>query len=269
MSGLQEILLLNALGATAVALAVALIARFIKRPAVLNVLWMLVLVKLLTPPVFEVEVIPQAAGLLEAADLLAANEPTLAATPLADFVSSLDEATVPLETNVTVDTSARSLMFYPFLVWALGSLLYLSIVALRGLRFARALRTAWLAPDELQIAAARIAAHLGITRAPRLLLIDGNIPPLLWSPFISQSTGAAGPTDRAARSRRGRGVGGPRAGAPPSSRPAGAIPRGRGDGALLVAPGGLVGTPRASRERRAGVRRAGGDHLARTTTGLR
>ncbi|HEY2253210.1 MAG TPA: M56 family metallopeptidase [Planctomycetaceae bacterium] len=56
MSALLQIGLINAAVATVLACAVALIGRKVRQPALMHALWIIVLVKLVTPPVFEVPV---------------------------------------------------------------------------------------------------------------------------------------------------------------------------------------------------------------------
>lgn len=56
MSALLQIGLINAAVATLLACAVALIGRRVRQPALMHALWIIVLVKLVTPPVFEVPV---------------------------------------------------------------------------------------------------------------------------------------------------------------------------------------------------------------------
>ena len=58
MERLLEIALINAASVTLLVLAVTLVGRFVKRPAVMHALWLLVLIKLVTPPLFEVATFP-------------------------------------------------------------------------------------------------------------------------------------------------------------------------------------------------------------------
>ena len=56
MSLLLEIALSNAVVATLLALLVVLVSRFCRRPALIHGLWLVVLLKLVTPPVIPVPV---------------------------------------------------------------------------------------------------------------------------------------------------------------------------------------------------------------------
>ena len=56
MDALLRAGLVNALTATAVGLAVLALGRFCRRPALLHALWLLVLLKLITPPLWDVPV---------------------------------------------------------------------------------------------------------------------------------------------------------------------------------------------------------------------
>jgi beta-lactamase regulating signal transducer with metallopeptidase domain len=56
VSALLQIGLINAAVAILLACAVALIGRRVRQPALMHALWIIVLVKLVTPPIFEVPV---------------------------------------------------------------------------------------------------------------------------------------------------------------------------------------------------------------------
>ena len=65
METLLNLGLANALSATVLAILVAALARLLaRRPAVLHCLWFLVLLKLLTPPLFEIPLPRRDAGVL-------------------------------------------------------------------------------------------------------------------------------------------------------------------------------------------------------------
>jgi bla regulator protein BlaR1 len=57
VSALLQIGLINAAVASVLAVAVALIGRRVRQPALMHALWIIVLVKLVTPPVFEIPVV--------------------------------------------------------------------------------------------------------------------------------------------------------------------------------------------------------------------
>src|SRR5579859_1176740 len=66
MDTLLRIALTSALGATALAVVAAMLSPLVRRPALTHVLWLLVLLKLVTPPLFGVPVHIGAADTLTA-----------------------------------------------------------------------------------------------------------------------------------------------------------------------------------------------------------
>src|SRR4051794_35315774 len=82
MGALVEIGLWNAVGAAALALVAAALARLCRRPALAHVLWLLVLLKLVTPPLIPLSVPWPATGGAAAA---AGEEPAAVAPVEADI----------------------------------------------------------------------------------------------------------------------------------------------------------------------------------------
>ena len=81
MYSLVEIAVLNAIAATAMAAVVMLISRWVRRPALVHALWVLVLLKLVTPPIIEVPVglrLERLASLTERNDSEQLNSPVVA-----------------------------------------------------------------------------------------------------------------------------------------------------------------------------------------------
>ncbi len=66
MGALVEIVLSNAVVAALLALAAAALSALCRRPALAHRLWLLVLLKLVTPPLFPVHLPPAAHGVLAA-----------------------------------------------------------------------------------------------------------------------------------------------------------------------------------------------------------
>src|SRR5262245_33912760 len=87
----------NALAACGLALAAALVARVWRRPAVVHGLWLLVLIKLLTPPILPVPVAwPQTAA------------PVAEVTPVRDEESVLTNLSLLLDDATNVEGEATS-----------------------------------------------------------------------------------------------------------------------------------------------------------------
>ena len=69
-------------------------------------------------------------------------------------------------------------------MWGLGTAFVLGRSAWRIARFRRALRDAQPAPTDLQAVADGLAAAMGLTWSPRVLLVPGRVWPSLWMPGV-------------------------------------------------------------------------------------
>ena len=166
MQPLTEILLINAASVALLALVVALIGRVIKRPAVMHVLWLLVLLKLLTPPVFEIAALPRL-------DSLIAAEADSAPIPA--------ELLLSLPADVRVETPRSGLAAASVAIWIAGSALLLSLVIVRVVRFRRLLVASPPVDATVREEATRVARRIGVSVCPRIRLIPGRVPPMIWS----------------------------------------------------------------------------------------
>jgi beta-lactamase regulating signal transducer with metallopeptidase domain len=191
MTSLSEIVIFNALGATLLALLAALIGSRL-RPAVVHVLWLLVLVKLVAFPLVEVGLVPKRAGAAFDPRNRNANvqlgethargtDASLQRTETQPAHITLAEATIGESRSVVRVTRAT-------LLWSLlsaGALLVLAVAALRVARFERRLRGAPDAPAVIRESADSIARSLGMKRTPRIRIVPAAIPPSLgprpWS----------------------------------------------------------------------------------------
>jgi len=132
-----------------------------KRPHLAYLLWLLVLVKLVTPPIVTIPIItywaqPEAAGTL---NMLANVSPVI--TDAGGF-----------------DINARAWLVS---IWLLGSVVVFAWSLLRVFRFNRLLvRNSESAPRELQIEAQKITSRLGMTAQPEIRTMSARISPLVW-----------------------------------------------------------------------------------------
>ena len=162
----------------ALALAAALAGRYLKRPAVVHVLWIVVLLELLVPPVFEIGVLPRVA--LPGTE--AAPISTVAALP----VPIPHDVPLPVAIGEDADPSLDAMLTLAALaIWLAGSLGVLLLAAVRIRRFRRLLTHATDATAPLEAVVARLAARLGLSRAPRIRLVPARISPMLWPGFGS------------------------------------------------------------------------------------
>jgi beta-lactamase regulating signal transducer with metallopeptidase domain len=195
MSGLLEMGLYNAVVASILAVLAAGLCRIWRRPALAHALWLLVLLKLLIPPLVavplpwfgetgssvpaappEVETAeaPHQDDFPEPADLAAAPEAGLMLTALEEGEGAdLSEVGAGLGSDTWVD---------PVLwLWLAGSLLYFSVIAVSTYRFRRLLRFAQEAGPDIQELVTELAGRLGMRRPPRVWLVPGAVSPMLWA----------------------------------------------------------------------------------------
>jgi TonB family protein len=164
-----EIALANAGSALLLAAAVGIASRFIRRPAVTHVLWALVLLRLLIPPVLELPMLPAPAAPIAVASAVAPV--ALPALP--------EEAARPIEASgfdITPGGVALSL-------WLLGASLVAGLAILRVIRFGRLLATTQAACPLVERRVAELARCFRLGRPPRVRVIGLPVSPMLWAPF--------------------------------------------------------------------------------------
>jgi beta-lactamase regulating signal transducer with metallopeptidase domain len=167
----------NTVAAIVLALIAAAVSKIVRRPALTHALWVMVLLKLFTPPVWTIPV-------------------RLAPTPTPSVAT--DERTqVPVESREVTSNAAATtanpppgarmqlLTLAPVVltfVWFAGGALYLAIAAARLARFSRLLKFARPAPANAQEQARDLARQIGLRRCPRVWFLPGPICPMLWAP---------------------------------------------------------------------------------------
>jgi beta-lactamase regulating signal transducer with metallopeptidase domain len=189
----------NAACAAGLAVVVALLAAFVQRPAFANRAWLVVLLKLVAPPLVAVPLVWHAAARetisvpqseeplpaivappIELPDMEAIEpEPAAAALPDAAalvVVSPDPPAGVPSE-------SAEAVPVWRWLgfAWLAGALGYWALVAVRVVRFRRVLRDAEPVPGGALPAA--LAAQVGLRRLPVIAFVPWDISPMVWAVF--------------------------------------------------------------------------------------
>lgn len=177
MNGVVETLVINAASASLLAGLVWIAGRFVRHPGVMHALWVVVLIKLVTPPVFEIAALPRLAG-------SEATEVTVSATALPPEMLARLAATPPRVTPVRdLAFSAWDAVAGPLGLWIWGAgiagLLLLGLV--RALRFRRLVARAPLAPRPIRERTSELARQIGVARCPAVRLVEGRVPPMLWS----------------------------------------------------------------------------------------
>jgi bla regulator protein BlaR1 len=215
MNSLLEVALSNAVVATVLAIAAAAFGRIARRPAVAHLLWILVLLKLVTPPFVGVPVpLPDAADFRLAADTRGEpNVPTTPAwqgaesesalsldlenaageAPIQDQPGRADAAVVEFSFTenprsvptpiIAAATEWLSALWLPVLAsaWAAGAVASLVVAGRRIFRFHRLLRYGRPASPEVCERVRRLAGRLGLARCPSVLMVPGRISPLVWA----------------------------------------------------------------------------------------
>ena len=161
---LLQIALGNASFALALAVGVAVASRWVRRPAVLHLLWLVVLVRLLLPPVFEVALLPAGTSPPSSASFIPVYA---AAGGLPAGVSHLDPA---------FGLGLRETLL---LGWLVGTAALVVLAAVRTLRLIRSVRAGRRPGPDLVERMARVSHEIGV-RPPGLRLAAGQLPPMLW-----------------------------------------------------------------------------------------
>jgi beta-lactamase regulating signal transducer with metallopeptidase domain len=179
---MSDYLLQMALSNGFIALALALVALVVgaksKRPHLAHLLWILVLVKLVTPPLVTVPVVafPGQPG---AAVAISGD---LRTVPLAMNSRSLSTAAVAEMAQMpSIGTIVQRGKPWFIFAWLLGSAIVLVCSLSRVHRFNRFLAaTSGVAPPSVQAAAERIAQRLDLNRMPKLTTTSAHISPVVW-----------------------------------------------------------------------------------------
>ncbi len=174
-----------------ISMALALVAYAVHRsgklPFVAHLLWVLVLLKLITPPLLTLPVIPVPgldAGAVETRSGLSAVEPTAVGTLTSEpgvLGTALDDTA--LETGRTtpgawsLERTKTSLLA----LWALGSAGVFAWSLLRIVRFNRLLHLASEpAPPEVRQLTAGLARRLGLRLTPIVCTTSAQVSPMVW-----------------------------------------------------------------------------------------
>jgi len=203
----------NGILVTLLAVGVALVGRWVRRPALIHALWILVLVKAVTPPLVALHVSlplppearseaereaarPQAeivvvegAGLASSS---AAQQP--ATTRVADPATRFPSAGVTVREQfaaVAADSADRLSKLWRHnatwiswslgTIWIAGTLIWCSCQLWLAWRFQRRIVLAAPAPARLVWEAERLAQSMGLVTIPRIVLVPDVVSPMLCS----------------------------------------------------------------------------------------
>jgi hypothetical protein len=187
MNILLQLLLSNMVLAAGLAV-LALGAGWLRRPALAHALWVLVMLKLLTPPVWRVPVPaplrpPVAVHVMRQPDVQAGDAAAIGSTPapIGRIPSPPAAASSPAPSKPSI---LSNLSPGPVLlgISAVGSAVWIAVVLVRLGRFHRLLRLAIAVEADVQREIAQLAGRLGLSKAPRGYWLEGTMGNVLISP---------------------------------------------------------------------------------------
>jgi beta-lactamase regulating signal transducer with metallopeptidase domain len=168
--------------ATLLAVLVAGVSRVCRRPALVHTLWLLVLLKLVTPSPLVLPVNWPAGWKNDQVTRWQGDKVT---EDSQELVTLSPDHLVTLSPSRGVAEAVAAWLeraWGPLVVtvWLAGSALWFTFAGVRSYRFARLLRYGRPAPRELQYQAQRLAEDLGLGRCPGVWLLPGMLSPMLW-----------------------------------------------------------------------------------------
>lgn len=177
----------NFLLSAVLALVAWIATRAGKHPHLAHFLWLLVIAKLLTPPLYHLPLlerpgatVPDAPASLELtqAELLALASELRANSPSNFEVPYTPKHSQPVPQALPRQVSIPQVLL---LTWLAGSLFVLGASLLRILRFQSLLKMASQpACAQIQALAAQVARQLGLARTPAVCVSSANLSPLVW-----------------------------------------------------------------------------------------
>ena len=187
MATLWGIGLANALVVAVVAPLAFVVARAAKRPAWTHAVWVIVLLKLVTPPIASwsvtrtwvpraetVAAAPRAVGLTEVNVKRPSRRVAKARAEVVEVV------TEPVAAPINA-TRSVSLQVVLGMAWLAGSGLWVIVAAWRIARFIRAIRRADDAPAELVEIVEELSGQIGLARSPRVVMAPVRVAPMVWA----------------------------------------------------------------------------------------
>lgn len=201
MSTLLAILVANTLVAALLAAIAWTVNRFTRSPSLAHFFWVLALLKLVTPPLAPVPVGwtfqperffaeslskrsrdqsdnlgPPSRDAARSAQSLE----TAKSSPQAAAVAAPARTTSRPARALRIPCTWESFALAAGGTWALGSLLTATLLAWRARTFQRSLDRCTSPDGELSRRAWRLARRAGLNRAPRVLVVDALLSPMLW-----------------------------------------------------------------------------------------
>ena len=190
-----EIIASNAVVATILAVIAMLLGRIWKNAAAVHVLWVVVLLKLFTPPLvitelpFAIAVLPSAATAVSQETTLnsSAHEESVQTAPVAvtnsrgAIAAGNHESMLSNRQAETAGHKPWSLSTMVAAIWICGACCTAAVYAVRIRRFASVMRDLEAAPAAVHRMATQLSSRLGLRHVPDVLMSSRALPPLVWS----------------------------------------------------------------------------------------
>tara|TARA_R110002096_G_scaffold5453_3_gene25482 strand:- start:1414 stop:4062 length:2649 start_codon:yes stop_codon:yes gene_type:complete len=139
----------------------------LRRPVIAHLLWLLVLVKLVTPPLFSLAVLPAPAA-----------QPAPVITTMAVAHTEVTPAMPLPEAAAATSIDATTMLLA---LWLLGSVIVLCWSTFRIVRFHRLLTQASRpANQDLVYRAKQLAQSLGLKKTPSINITSARVSPMVW-----------------------------------------------------------------------------------------
>jgi beta-lactamase regulating signal transducer with metallopeptidase domain len=191
MQALVETGLSNALVASVLALLAFAVSRW-RRPALAHGLWLLVLVKLVTPPLVPIYLPPfysvKSSETAPASAETGQTHVTLAPVSLEELAAALEMLEVnqtaePTQADAPTIPAPPALAWWECLLplWLGGTGVWLACTCWSIGRFEQRLRSARRAPAAIQDETERLASRLGLAKAPEVWLVPDAVSPMIWA----------------------------------------------------------------------------------------
>ncbi len=183
----------NAIAATLLAIVAFMATRMHAKEPLVHSLWVLVLVKLMTPALFAVPISWPVHSVESDVVSSGSSSPTTAhmSSSIPTDVGRDANENSATNTLVSSEQPARSGSAITSIrwsdvvtvIWLFGSVFCLLIIAVRALRFQRVLAHTELAPRVLRDRTRMLSQQIGLRRSPCVRITAGVVSPLVWCPL--------------------------------------------------------------------------------------
>src|SRR5262245_36224708 len=172
-------MLSNAAVAALLALIALAVWQSCRSPVIRHAAWLVVLLKLLTPPLFTIPLHVLPASWVTQPAKPRDNGVIQASPPLPEVSRSTAGAT-PGPSTWWDRYGPDGILDWAVVVWVFGAVVWFVWQGRRILRFRRRVASAEDAPAEVADAASHLAAALGIVHPPSVKVATGIASPMLW-----------------------------------------------------------------------------------------